>query len=173
MSAERTELASGSIVLRSPREDDIPAIVAGCNDPEIPRFLPLIPWPYTEADARGFVAAVVEHRRAGDPERTFAIADAQSDELLGIVSVRLYDGGTVGYWLRPEARERGFMTEAVRHVVELARRDHGITNLRLYTHPDNVASQRVAEKAGFRRVGLEPHPTFRDGVSEAVRFELP
>ena len=43
----------------------------------------------------------------------------------------------------------------------------------LMTHPDNRGSQRVAEKAGFRRVGLERHdPPFRDGTTEAVKFEL-
>jgi RimJ/RimL family protein N-acetyltransferase len=41
------------------------------------------------------------------------------------------------------------------------------------THPANVASQRVAEKVGFRRVGVTPHePRFRDGVAEAILFRL-
>jgi hypothetical protein len=31
----------------------------------------------------------------------------------------------------------------------------------------------VAEKAGFRRIGTTwDHPTFRDGTTEAVLFEL-
>jgi RimJ/RimL family protein N-acetyltransferase len=90
-----------------------------------------------------------------------------------VVTVRLREGGPVGYWLAPEARGRGVMTEALRDVVSWAREEHGIGRLVLTTHPDNVASQRVAERAGFVRVGLTEHePPFRDGTAHAVLFEL-
>jgi len=174
MSVE-TELRDGEVVLRPPAERDLAAIVAGCRSgPDMPLFLPLLPSPYGEEDGRAFLASVAARWRAGDPERTYAIADGETDELLGIVSIRLYEGGTVGYWLRPEARGRGIMTRAVRLLVDHARREHGIERLRLFTHPDNLASQRVAERAGFRRVGLARHePPFRDGTTDGVLFELP
>ena len=50
------ELAADGIVLRSWREDDIPAIHAACQDPEIQRWIPLIPRPYELEHARAFVA---------------------------------------------------------------------------------------------------------------------
>ena len=78
----------------------------------------------------------------------------------------------MGYWLAPEARGRGIMTDAVRAVVAWAQ-EHGIRCLTLTAHPENVASHRVAERAGFRRVGLVPHePPFRDGTTVAEGFEL-
>jgi adenylate kinase family enzyme len=43
------------------------------------------------------------------------------DDLVGIVTVRLRPGGSIGYWLRPEMRVRGLMSEAVRAVVGCAR----------------------------------------------------
>jgi RimJ/RimL family protein N-acetyltransferase len=95
------------------------------------------------------------------------------DELLGVVTVNLVEEGTVGYWLAPAARGRGVMTRAVRLAVDWARAEHGIRVLRLTTHPHNLASQRVAERVGFRRIGTTPHhPAFRDGTEEAVLFEL-
>ena len=79
----------------------------------------------------------------------------------------------MGYWLAPWARRRGVMTLALRAVVEWATRVHGVDRLFLTTHPENVASQRVAERGGFTRVGLTEHqPPFRDGVTNAVLFEL-
>jgi hypothetical protein len=48
-------LSDGDILLRPFTEDDVPAIVAACQDPEIPRWT-RVPSPYTEADARAFVA---------------------------------------------------------------------------------------------------------------------
>ncbi len=49
------ELRDGDIELRPWTLDDVPAIVAACNDAEIQHWIPVIPRPYTEADARAFV----------------------------------------------------------------------------------------------------------------------
>jgi RimJ/RimL family protein N-acetyltransferase len=48
----------------------------------------------------------------------------------------------------------------------------GVGRLELTTHADNVASQRVAEKAGFSRVGSVRHdPPLRGDRRETVVFE--
>ncbi|MDP9303321.1 MAG: GNAT family N-acetyltransferase [Actinomycetota bacterium] len=49
------ELRDGDIELRPWKLDDVPAIVAACNDAEILHRIPVIPRPYTEADACAFV----------------------------------------------------------------------------------------------------------------------
>lgn len=161
------------LVLREPAERDVPAIVAGSSEPDVPRHIPLIPEPYSEADARGWLAGLAE-RRAADAEHTFAITRAEEDELLGVIAVRLRQGGSIGYWLRSAARGDGVMTEALAAVVAWARDEHGIGGLFLTAHPDNGASQRVAERAGFVRRGLVEHaPAFADGLRRAVRYDAP
>jgi RimJ/RimL family protein N-acetyltransferase len=166
------ELRDGELLLRPPAQADIPAVAAACRDPEIARFIPFVPSPYSEDDARRWFEAVSEGWRT-TPEKTFAIVDQERDEFLGVVTVRLAEEGTVGYWLASHARRRGVMTRAVALVVDWARGTHGIRVLRLTTHPDNLASQRVAERAGFRRIGtLHDHPVFRDGTTEGALFEL-
>ena len=168
-------IRTGRLVLRTPAERDVPAIVAGCSDPDVPRNIPLIPTPYTERDARDWLAGLGTRLRE-DHEHTFAItrADDPGDALLGVISVRLHHGGSIGYWLHPDARGAGLMTEALAAVVDWARREHAITGLHLTTHSDNLASQRVAEKAGFTRAGLVDHtPAFADGLTRAVRFDAP
>jgi len=41
----------------------------------------------------------------------------------------------------------------------------------LFTHPDNRASQRVAEKAGFVKDGMAAkYAHFKDGRTDAIRF---
>lgn len=60
--------------------------------------------------------------------------------------------GSVGYWLLPTARGRGYATAAVRLLSTWAVRELGVTNVRLKTAPDNERSHRVAERSGFRRV---------------------
>lgn len=170
--AEATELRDGDLVLRAPHERDVPAIVAACGDPEIPRFIPLIPSPYTVQDGLAYVAAARELWSTGQ-SRPFVILDAGTGALLGSVGVGIGVRPAVGYWLAPHARGRGVATRAVSMVVDWARREHGVRRIELYTHPDNVASQRVAERVGFRRVGSIVHdPPFEDGTTEAFRYEL-
>ncbi|MFI6132929.1 GNAT family N-acetyltransferase [Micromonospora sp. NPDC051141] len=59
----------------------------------------------------------------------------------------------LGYSLLPEARGRGLASGTVRLVADWA---FGVGVARLWagTRPENVASQRVLERAGFRREGL-------------------
>jgi RimJ/RimL family protein N-acetyltransferase len=166
------EIRTERLALREPRPADAAALVAGCSDPDVPRFIPLVPSPYTEEDAQEFLREVARRWRENERERTFAVADAATDALLGTATVRLFEGGQVGYWLAREARGRGLATEAVRALVAWAY-EQGVRHLTLTAHPENVASQRVAEKAGFVPIGLVPHePPFRDGTAVAEAFEL-
>jgi len=165
------EMRTERLVLRKPRADDLRAVVAACQDPEIPRFIPYVPVPYGDREGRAFLDSVERAWNESD-ERTFAIC-RDHDVLVGAVTVRLHEGGTVGYWLSSSARGQGLMTEAVRAVVQWARTEHGIQWLRLWTHPDNRASQAVAERAGFVRIGVGEHtPPFRDGTTVGIRFEI-
>jgi RimJ/RimL family protein N-acetyltransferase len=164
------EIRTERLVLRRPRLDDVPAIVLACQDPDVPRFMPEVSTPYGEQDARRFLASVDRAWRESD-ERTFAIAGGD-DVYLGSVSVALREGGNVGYMLSASARGYGFMTEAVCAVVRWAHEEHGIQSLQLWTHPDNPASQAVAERAGFARLGERRCDTpFRDGSTVGILFE--
>ena len=161
------ELRDDDLLLRPIQLTDAEAIVTACGDEDIARFIPLIASPYTRADAEAWIERCLEVWRRGE-SYPFAITDAGSGELLGAIEVHAR-GGTVGYWVASGARNRGIATRALRLVCDLVPE----RPLRLTAHPDNAASQRVAEKAGFRRVGLAPHePLFRDGTREVVLFEL-
>jgi RimJ/RimL family protein N-acetyltransferase len=140
-------LGDDTIVLREPTADDVPAITAACQDPEIPRWT-RVPSPYTEDDARTWLAPTDEDR--------FAIVDRETGELLGGVGLRPDGDGVaeIGYWIKREARGRGIAARAVRLISEWGLRERGLARISLITEPENKASQRVAEKAGYRREGL-------------------
>jgi len=163
------ELRDGELVLRPLGLGDLDAVVDSCRDPEIPRFTLLVPTPYTEADGREFLTSVEEAWRGVGSERTFAMT--VGGEFLGVVGSGLHTG-VLGYWTRREARNRGWTTRAVVTLVEWGRRQ-GLRDFSLTTHPDNLASQKVALKAGFHEIGVVDEPRgFRDGTTKAVLFEL-
>jgi RimJ/RimL family protein N-acetyltransferase len=159
------------LLLRPVAEEDAEALTEACSDPAIPRYMPVIPSPYRRADADDFVRESATWWRDGT-EATFAIVDAGSQELLGVIGVGLGDGESIGYWVASGARGRGVATEAFCAVVDWVRTAHGVRRVCLMTHPANAASQRVAEKAGFRRQpGTVEHMPFRDGERRAIRFD--
>jgi RimJ/RimL family protein N-acetyltransferase len=161
------EIRGDELVLRPLAQADVDALVLALNDPDIVRFIPGVPSPYTRSDAKAWVKRCEEVWRSGESE-PLAIVDAETGELLGSIELH-FSGPTVGYWVAPEARGRGVATRAL----ELVCASTEIRPLRLTTHPDNRASQRVAEKAGFRRIGsTADHPAFRDGTRTAALFEL-
>jgi RimJ/RimL family protein N-acetyltransferase len=128
-----------------------------CSDRELSRYIPGIPYPYSQSDARAFI----EHAGQGWAEGTgaaFVIADAATGDGWGTIGLHLYPADAelaeVGYWLRREAWGHGAATTAVRLVAGWAFGELRIGRLNLQTAPENLASQRVAERAGFTREGL-------------------
>ncbi len=62
---------------------------------------------------------------------------------------------------------------ATRLLARFAFSELGIVRLELTCGPDNVASQRVAERCGFVREGvMREHVAFRGGRRDTVLFSL-
>jgi RimJ/RimL family protein N-acetyltransferase len=80
----------------------------------------------------------------------------------------------VGYGLAPEYRGKGFATRATRLVCGWAFAEVGVPRLVSGTAPENVASQRVLERAGFQREGYERSrlPGVDGGRIDNISFSL-
>lgn len=155
--AESTVLESDRLRLRPFVDADLPRIVEACNDPDSLHWLNSLPQPYTETTARGYVADCIWQAAKGS-KATWAIADRDSDQLLGNIAVMdmLRPGsGEIGYWMHPDARRRGVMTEAVRLVVEHAWSGLNRRRLVLYAADGNDGSNAVAKAAGFTHYGTQ------------------
>ena len=166
-------LTDGAILLRPPGEDNVEAITAACQDDEIQRWTP-VPRNYTQADAHEFVRDAAE-RWATDAGAPFAVLDAADGHFLGLVGVRVINLhiersiGQIGYWVAREARGRGVASQGLVLVSRWAFNGMGLARLQLVTEPENIPSQRVAERAGFQREGvlrsyIELHGSRRDAV---------
>jgi RimJ/RimL family protein N-acetyltransferase len=165
------DLRDGELGLRPWTMDDVPAIVEACNDPEIHHWIPAVPQPYTEDDARAFVRGNV----AGIGQHQLAITE--NGRVVGSIGLGINESShnaSIGYWCAREARGRGLTTRALRLLSRHAHDELGIERLELITDPDNHASQRVAEKVGFRREGvLRSHLLHPDGRRrDSVMFSL-
>lgn len=152
-------------------ERDGPAIARAASDAEILKWFDL--------DTRSpadYLAAKREAWAHGAGS-SFAIGDApRPDTCLGHVFIERGEDSraSVGYWLLEEGRGVGRATRAVRLMASWALPEMRLGRLELHTDPENVASQRVAERAGFTREGiLRAYDGRRDGTrADAVVYSL-
>jgi RimJ/RimL family protein N-acetyltransferase len=168
-------LADDVVALRPWRAADVPAQLAAFGDACFERFSD---WaPRTEADARRALVEQEAARRRGEHVELAVVACHDREVVLGGASLNGVDlsqgRAAVGYWLAPEARGRGVATRSVRLLARWAFEDLGIARLELTCGPDNVASQRVAERCGFTREALlRSHMPFKGGLRDTIVYVL-
>jgi RimJ/RimL family protein N-acetyltransferase len=166
----RVALRDHWLVLRPWHEDDALAVYEACQDPEIQRWIPVIPRPYTEQDAQAFVSGELD---LGPYQ--FAVEEA--GRVVGSIGMSVNGAartGHIGYWCVRDARGRGITTHALRILCGYAFKELALERLELITDPDNLASQRVAQSVGFQREGvLRSHVVHPDGRQrDSVMFSL-
>jgi RimJ/RimL family protein N-acetyltransferase len=167
-------LTDGAIVLREWTPADVPALTRACRDPEIPRWT-VVPSPYLERHARDFISGCAGDRAAGR-ELALAIVD-RVGRLLGAIGVGRFDWddgkAEIGYWIAREARRRAVGVRAARLLARWALTELGLERVELLANPENVASQRLAESAGFTREGtLRRYRRRRGEREDLVMFSL-
>ena len=134
-----------------------------------------MPSPYLERHARDYIAGCAGDRAEG---RELALAIVDRDErLLGAIGVGRFDWddgkGEIGYWIAHEARRRAVGVRAVRLLARWAFTELGLERIELLANPTNVASQRLAERAGFTRDGtLRRYRRRRGEREDLVMFSL-
>lgn len=153
----QNELVTERLRLRAIGVDDAEDVAAACGDPSTREFLPFLPSPYTVADALDWITN--QAMRAYDEGGAqWAVTDRDTGRFLGVIGLPNVHKGRgaaeIGYWMAPWARGKGYMTETVVAVTEwlFEQPFHRAT---LAIDPANIASQRVALAAGFRREGVQ------------------
>lgn len=86
---------------------------------------------------------------------------ARARKPIGWVSLRIaereLDTGEIGYSIVRDFRGRGIATEAVRAILSEAFEQADLTRINAFCVPENAASRRVLQNAGFREEGVLPH----------------
>lgn len=167
-------LSDGVVSLREWTQADAPAVAAACAEDEIAWWMHLIPQPYTENDAREYIAAVEAAWRDGTGG-TFAVVD-QRGEVVGSIGMRVIDALNdvveVGYWAAAPARGRGLTTRALRLLCGWLFDAVGARRIQLRADVLNIASQRVAQKAGFVREGTLRSSAYNERQARRIDYAV-
>jgi len=149
-------LNDGIIQLRPLTQADAPAHLAG-EDEEMAKWLN--GGRSTPATVKAAIDKFEEHWRIGGPCRAFGVFDCSNDQLIGFAEANLELLGNpaevnVSYGIFPPWRGRGLAERAIDLVAEYLRSATEARAIVLQIAPENGRSLRVAEKAGFARVGV-------------------
>jgi RimJ/RimL family protein N-acetyltransferase len=133
------------------RPEDLDLMCTLLGDPEVM-------WVYPEPFSRGRVREWIDWNVAGYRERGFGLwilTERETGAFVGECGLtpQSFEGLTeieVGYHIRRDLWGRGLGTEAVLASCAFARDVAGLTRIVALIDPRNVASQRVATRAGLR-----------------------
>jgi [ribosomal protein S5]-alanine N-acetyltransferase len=160
------------LILRTPAEQDIPALIEIVGDWEVASRLARIPHPYTVEHARYFLEEVVPH------ELVWSIIDLESGEMAGAIGLAPYaqvaDTVELGYYLGRSHWGRGIATEAGSCVAAFGAGLVGQQRLKSGYFADNPSSGRVLEKLGFVQLGMsERHCLTTDELKPSIEMGYP
>ncbi|MFC1420225.1 GNAT family N-acetyltransferase [Streptacidiphilus cavernicola] len=144
------------LVLREWTDEDLPAMPALFDDPDVARWTPLAS-PFDAEAARLYLERAREAREAG--RRLQLVVTADGGAPLGEVMLMLKDVDgevEIGYAIGAAHRGRGLAAAGVRLLTELAHDRLGADRVILRIDPDNAPSAAVARAAGFRLADEPP-----------------
>ncbi|MBI1813969.1 MAG: GNAT family N-acetyltransferase [Deltaproteobacteria bacterium] len=169
-------IRTARLLLRPPRLDDAAAIFhAYTRDPDVTRYLVWTP-KQSVSEVGDFIRRSMAAWSAGS-QFPWVITLHGSSGPIGMIDLRMAEhAAEIGYVLARAEWNKGYMTEALRAVIDAAIALPGIYRVWATCDIDNVASARVLEKAGMLREGtlrravvhpnLSPEP--RDALCYAI-----
>lgn len=151
--SELPNLETARLKLRPYNESDIAELMPLIGTREVAATTGRIPYPYTEKDARQFIADCLS-----GSEVRLAVCLRTDNRMIGGIGLRRFeqhDNAELGYWLGAAHWGKGYATEAAREMVR-----YGFEKLRLHRifatyFVHNPASGRILVKLGMRHEGCQ------------------
>ena len=173
-----TALSDGRVRLRQFRAEDIPLLFAAVRESmkEMSVWLAWCHPNYSLEESTQYVLEREEEWRK-DAHYSFGITDVLSGEFVGSVGLnfvnRTHHFANLGYWVRSRSTGQGIATRAVRLIARWGFEKLKFARLEIVVGLDNIASQRVAQKAGAMREGILRNRVCLHGQQrDAVMFSL-
>jgi RimJ/RimL family protein N-acetyltransferase len=166
------------LLIRPYVESDVNALYEAVREsvPEVSRWLPWCHEDYSIEESRDFICSRKDASQ-GDEWYSFGVFEIESGRFVGGVGLnfinRVHQLANLGYWVRTSAAGRGVATAATKSAAHFGFAQLGLHRIEIVAAVDNVASQRVAEKAGAIREGVLRNRLLIRGVPhDAVMFSL-
>lgn len=151
--------------LRQLTKEDVPALhdLTLRNRERLRRWMIWVDQVHSEQDTREFVLQALRSFGMG---RSLQMGIWLNEQLVGTIglfrSASAEPEAEVGYWIDESAEGRGLVTEATRVMTQYAFEQWQVNTVRIRVERDNVRSQAIPQRLGFRLQG-EVHEDWADG----------
>ncbi len=146
------------------------------NHPELAEYMTWNP-PQDYEEVR---EKFLENRKSDD--KHFGIFLKESDEFIGRVTVRNFhimqqdaekNSVFLSFWLSPAVQGKGYGTEMLQEVCRFCFVDLHIRKIFAGTFSENIPSQKLLAKVGFREIGILRKHYLKNGIFyDSIRYEL-
>ena len=164
-------LETKRLILRPLTPQDAPTVQQMAGRREIADTTISIPHPYSEQQARYWIAEAADLFAKGKAV-VFGMQIKSEGKLVGAVGLRDIDAehslAEMGFWVAVEGWGQGYATEAARAVVAFGFEQLGLNRIYAHHMVRNPASGRVLAKLGMKQEGLLRQRARKWGVFEDV-----
>lgn len=161
-------IESRRLILRDWNQQDIPSLVDGLNDLEVSKWLAMVPFPYTEQDARNFI----QHCSQLSDGYEFAIVRKLDNCIIGGTSLnqisRLHKTAGGGIWLNRKYQGMGYGTETFGLRIRFAFEQLGLRKLENGYFAGNQAPWKMQQKFGYKQEGIRRQKYICPATGETV-----
>jgi ribosomal-protein-serine acetyltransferase len=146
-------LIAEGMIIRPFSQKDIGSFVSAIHESmaTVGAWLPWFHADYSEIDAVGWFSICKDNIASGEAY-DLGIFSADDQHLLGGVAInqinRAHKIGNLGYWVRESQQRQGFATRAINRIADFGFKELRLNRLEFAVAEENLASRRVAEKAG-------------------------
>lgn len=162
------------LILREVRISDAHSYQKYFNDYEVLKYLSAnVPWPYPENGAEFYIKNMVIPNQGKSRWDWGIFLKENPNELIG--SIGLFHPGIPenrGFWLARKFWGKGFMTEAVKPVMDFAFDVLNLDELIFANAVQNKASHRVKEKTGATLIEVRPGKYVDKNITEQEIWKL-
>lgn len=146
-------LKTKRLTLRHYRADDLEQTLAYHGDPDVARYLLEPPW--TREVAQQQITRRMGRKHIGASDQALALVVEHDGSVIGDVGLWPTDEwlrtAELGWAFHPAAQGKGYATEAVLALIDLAFGHYGMHRVKAQLDARNTASARVCERLGMSR----------------------
>ena len=174
----KVQLTDGKILLRPAEMKDAKEMFGAVQESmtEVGAWMPWCHANYSPGESKNWIKICQNGRKDGSIY-DFAITDARDGTILGdcgFNDIRKSDKtANLGYWVRTTRTKQGVCTTATLLLADFGFKDLNLNRIEILIAVDNLASQRVAVKAGAVKEGILRNRLLLHGKThDAVMFSL-
>ena len=149
------KIESERLILRSYEDSDVADLVEGLNNIEVAKWMAGVPYPYTEEDAKLFIAKAKNNDE--NVKISLAIVLKENNKVIGgteITNINKKDGTAGGgIWVNEKYQKNGYGTEAFSAKIKYCFEVLGLRRIENGYYPGNEKSRKMQEKLGYQYEG--------------------